>query len=371
MSYSNPIINNNTWPEDYFASRATFVAKAQACGACTVSHSVSALGPAGEALSVDVASMISDQDKHRIILISGLHGVEGFIGGCLQVQALQSLANKGIPDRTGVIMIHAANPWGFAHLRRVDENNVDVNRNFIDFEKSKPLSHTNYSTLNSIINPRSPPTVLSEITYYLNAGKLITKNLGIKKLVEPIAQGQYDYPQGLFYGGTCVSPTRSLLEALIRQYVKDTPQVTLLDVHSGLGASATTTLISNCNLTTEPCDLSWLRNHYQQQVISDQADDNPYNAQGPLSGWCKQILNNKRYLYLCVEIGTVNPLTLFSALRRENQAHHWAKPTSGAYKKTKHKLGEVFSPNSTRWRNDAIAQALQVFDKTLNLPAQP
>lgn len=368
MLYSDPDVKHIAWPKDYFASRAAFVEQAQACGAHTESHSIKALGPTGEALSVDVASLISDQDEHRIILISGVHGVEGFIGGFLQLHALQALANKGPAKRTGVIMIHAANPWGFAHLRRVDENNIDVNRNFIDFENSQPSSHPNYRTLNSVINPKTPPTALSEIKYHFSASKLIAKNFGIKKLVEPIAQGQYDYPKGLFYGGKQVSASRALLETLIRQHIKDTPQVTLLDVHSGLGPSATPTLISNSNMATKLSEPSWLKNHYRQPVISDQAKDNPYHAQGPLSGWCKQLLSDKHYLYLCVEIGTVKPLTLFSALRRENQAYHWATPTSKAYIETKQKLKDVFAPQSAQWRNDALAQAMQVFDRTLNLP---
>ena len=31
-------------------------------------------------------------------------------------------------------MIHALNPFGFAHLRRANEDNVDLNRNFVDHE---------------------------------------------------------------------------------------------------------------------------------------------------------------------------------------------------------------------------------------------
>jgi hypothetical protein len=34
---------------------------------------------------------------------------------------------------TAVIFFHAHNPWGFAHKTRVTEENVDLNRNFIDF----------------------------------------------------------------------------------------------------------------------------------------------------------------------------------------------------------------------------------------------
>jgi hypothetical protein len=38
------------------------------------------------------------------------------------------------------MLIHALNPFGFAWLRRVNEANVDLNRNFQDFNKSLPSS---------------------------------------------------------------------------------------------------------------------------------------------------------------------------------------------------------------------------------------
>ena len=93
---------------------------------------------------------------------------------------------------------------------------------------------------------------------------------------------------------------------------------------------------------------------------------NAYNAQGTFSRWCQQALGDKSFLYLCVEIGTVNPIRLFSALRRENQAHHWAASSSASYKQTKQALLEVFAPHSQRWRTDAVAEGLHVLEKTLN-----
>ncbi len=120
------------WPADYFASRDKFIELARAGGARLDSHLVEAVGPVGESLSVDVAAFTSKHDEHLIVLTSGVHGIEGFIGACVQIQALRMLARSGIQNRVGIVMIHAVNPWGYSHLRRVDENNADVNRNFIN-----------------------------------------------------------------------------------------------------------------------------------------------------------------------------------------------------------------------------------------------
>jgi hypothetical protein len=41
-----------------------------------------------------------------------------------------------------VVALHALNPWGFSHLSRTDEANIDLNRNFDDY--GAPLSKMNF-----------------------------------------------------------------------------------------------------------------------------------------------------------------------------------------------------------------------------------
>lgn len=333
------------------------------------SHALDSVGPNGQPLYVDVAAHTSTDDEHRIVIASGVHGVEGFIGACIQLKALQRLAHEGIPERTGIVMIHAVNPWGFAHLRRVDENNADVNRNFINSIDSTPLSPVEYAGLDPVINPCEAPAIGGELRYWLKAGKLIAQNRGIRKLFRPIAEGQYDFPKGLFFGGFNVGESCELLQRLVLEHSAGVERVSILDVHSGLGPSATATLISRSNMMPPAQQMSWLHTHYQQPVLIDNASVNVYNAQGTFSQWCQQALSNKSFLYLCVEIGTVNPIRLFSALRRENQAHHWSAGSSRSYRQTKQALLEVFAPRSPRWRADAVAQGLHVLEKTIGLSA--
>ncbi|NND92125.1 MAG: DUF2817 domain-containing protein [Granulosicoccus sp.] len=352
------------WPADYFSSRDRFVELARSCGAQAESHSIDAVGPDGEALSVEVAAFTSTHDEHLIILTSGVHGVEGFIGACIQFQALQMLANNGLANGVGVVMIHAVNPWGFAHLRRVDEGNVDVNRNFSVSPDNKPAPNPDYAALDPVINPRGKPGIGSEIDYWINAGKLITRNRGIKKLFKSIAEGQHEFPQGLFFGGHEISHSCALLQKLVQGYAANIDRITILDVHSGLGPSGVATLIGDSNMVDAGKRYHWLQTHYRQPVFIGNASDNTYNAQGSWSQWCQHNLRDKRFLYLCVEIGTVNPLILFSALRRENQAHHWTASDSRSYVRSKQALLDVFAPRSNRWRQKAIAQGLHVLDRT-------
>jgi len=361
------MIENNWWPADYVSSRARFIASAQLCGATLACYPIAATGPAEEALSIDVASITQASDRHLIVIISGVHGVEGFLGASVQIKTLEMIWQDGLPEHTGIVLIHAVNPWGFAHLRRVNNNNVDINRNFIIGEDPWPVSHPDYASLNAVINPEKAPDWRGEMGYWLGALSKIVRHRGIARLFKPIAEGQYDFPKGVFYGGVQIEESSNRLQSILLHLSANCSRISILDVHSGLGPSGTATLIGNSNLVAPTQTLDWLRTRFRYPVHIDTNPDNLYDAKGTLSLWCQQVLRDKRFLYLCVEIGTVNPLSLFSALRRENQAHHWARPASTSFVQTKRALREVFAPRSQRWRHRSVEQAMTVLRETLDI----
>ena len=89
------------------------------------------------------------------VIISGTRGVEGFCGSGCQVGFLVERVYEGLPKSVGVVLVHALNPYGFAWLRRVNEENVDLNRNFRDFAKPPPSSSA-YDAVHDLICPKVP-----------------------------------------------------------------------------------------------------------------------------------------------------------------------------------------------------------------------
>src|SRR5205807_10591933 len=79
------------------------------------------------------------------------HGVEGFGGAGCQVGFLIDRLYEALPSSGCALLVHALNPHGFAWLRRVNEDNVDLNRNFIDF--SQPPSSAAYEPLHDWLVP--------------------------------------------------------------------------------------------------------------------------------------------------------------------------------------------------------------------------
>jgi len=94
----------------------------------------------GEDLAVDVIRLGSMEARSVLLLSSGLHGVEGYLGSALQTQYLKKWAAQK-PDDIAVVLVHAINPHGFDKYRRVNEDNVDLNRNFLDWSQPLPDEH--------------------------------------------------------------------------------------------------------------------------------------------------------------------------------------------------------------------------------------
>src|SRR5690606_7467655 len=110
--YRPPVsIARTMFASDYSDARARF---RRACGARTVALPLSVRGPSGEALAIDVA-WLGPRTARRVVLVtSGLHGVEGFAGSAVQC-ALLATPPALAPD-CALVLVHALNPWGFAHL---------------------------------------------------------------------------------------------------------------------------------------------------------------------------------------------------------------------------------------------------------------
>lgn len=97
-----------------------------------------------------------------------------------------------------------------AWLRRVNENNVDLNRNFLTFEGEVPPPSKAYSLMEGLLNPTSPPAA---DFFYTRASAFLLR-YGIRRLKQGVAEGQYAYPKKLFFGGDQLEKGPSLFRAL-------------------------------------------------------------------------------------------------------------------------------------------------------------
>ena len=219
--------------ENYAEARTRFTEAAARTGAPleTFENPVG-LGPTGETLTTDVALFGPADATKLLILISGTHGVEGFAGSGAQVSMMESLRFSALPARTAVLVVHAINPYGFAWLRRVNEDNIDLNRNSIDFSM-RPGAPDDFALLAAHLVPH----VWAELAPAELAIRSFIETHGFRRYQEVVTAGQYTHPSGLFYGGDGPAWSTRTFRDIVTRYGKGKERLALIDFHTGLGPS--------------------------------------------------------------------------------------------------------------------------------------
>jgi hypothetical protein len=146
------------YPATYHEARDLFRQATQDLGAHLENHVVLNGAEYGGDLTIDVAVVGVEDPTWSLVVSSGLHGVEGFFGSALQTAYLRQVQRQDVIDSKGqLVLIHAINPFGFFALRRVNEDNVDLNRNFLVTGETYSGSPQLYKDLDDFLNPASPP----------------------------------------------------------------------------------------------------------------------------------------------------------------------------------------------------------------------
>jgi hypothetical protein len=215
----------------YAEARHRFVEAARRAGAKLTSYKHPAeRGPGGEALYLDV-SVLGPGDASRIFAVgSGTHGIEGYSGSAAQRAWLRG--RPRLPKDTAVVFFHAQNPWGFAHKTRVTEENVDLNRNFIDFTRPLP-PNPGYLELQPAIaikdwNEESIAGVFAKLDAY-------RERVGEKSFSDAFNGGQYTHADGIFYGGARPQWANHAFRAAVETHLGKARSVAFIDLHTGIG----------------------------------------------------------------------------------------------------------------------------------------
>ena len=217
---------------DYPQAREKFLAAARDGGARVSSFVLGIEGPKGGELATDVAWLGPAEAPKVLVTISGTHGVEGFFGSAVQIEWLRRAKSTTLPKDVAVLHIHAINPYGFAHLRRTNEENIDLNRNWIDFDEPLP-ENSLYEDLSDDLCPSDWSAATQAATGARLAAWISRHNPAVFQ--QAVSGGQWNHPQGLFYGGANPSWSRKTLTRILESELKDASRVCVIDFHTGLG----------------------------------------------------------------------------------------------------------------------------------------
>jgi len=225
-------IDTSAFAQTYAQARSQFLQAASRRGLTVESHAHTLRGFDGEDLAVDVALDGPADAKSLLLISSACHGVEGFCGSGVQVALLREPAWSAACADAGVavLYVHALNPHGFSHWRRVTHEGVDLNRNFVDFSQGLP-PNSGYDELADAVVPATwPPPPQAEARIAAFAAEH-----GPRVLQAAVSGGQYHHPGGLFYGGSAPTWSHSRLRDVLRNHAQRCARLAWIDLHTGLG----------------------------------------------------------------------------------------------------------------------------------------
>lgn len=314
------------------------------------------------------------QKRRLIVVSSGVHGVEGPTGSAVQrlfmQEALTAQQLAGPLADTGVLLLHAVNPWGFAKYRRVTENNVDLNRNASADAALYRTVNAGYPLVDPLVNPDQPADVsaVEHRFFHLRVVSMIAQH-GMRALRQAVLQGQYQVPKGIYFGGQALEPQLAALGPQIAPILNAYPLSLSLDLHTGYGARGTLHLFFDP--PKNPRARQGLEMAFAGQRIDWASGDDFYTLTGDFVGWLSQLRSGGTHLPAAFEYGTMNSQETLGSIKSmhvtvlENQGKQHGYASAEDEARIKRDYREMFYPSSPDWRAKVIGDSRAMFQALL------
>lgn len=347
----------------YVECRARFRRAASIAGLDLDSRRLSGVeGRDGESLTIDTVHLGARAPRRALLVMSGVHGVEGFAGSAQQCDLLEGWGDDGglrpdLADDAAIIIVHGVNPWGMSWWRRQNEDNVDLNRNW-PLGTDRPTNEP-YSELHRALCPlgTSPP----DGTELLAELRAANERHGADWVRAAISGGQYSHPDGLYFGGDVPCRSTALLEQLVTDHLAGVDDLLIVDLHTGHGAMGTSTLLTRAPVGGP--DDAWLRSTFRGERIESSSGDPDATAapkQGQLSAGVLDLLAPTTGRSVTLELGTRSETRMIIVEHQEHWLHrHGARSSvEGRAIEWAHRTGSI--PDDEAWQRGGVEHGRRV-----------
>lgn len=326
-----------------------------------------------EDLTIDwIYSEPLEGNQKVFILTTGEHGVEGYVGSAMMQLFIEKYMPRLDPCTTGILLVHAINPWGMKHHRRGNRDNIDLNRTFIYNLDHDPGFNPEYDKIAKFLNPGTQITnlLLDNIGYTLKLFWHIAR-MGMKNFRYALLLGQYRDPKGLYYGGRERPEETQTLMDLYKQMMSSYDQILHLDMHTGYGPRHQMSLV---NSALDKGSSEYFVKRFNYPLVVAATADEFYAIRGDMVDYEYALWQDefpeKRFFATAFEFGTLGDTMygLFQSPRvmvHENRAYWHGAQNERLLAQVKHGFEELFNPEAKDWKEKAVADAERAFDGIL------
>jgi hypothetical protein len=351
----------------YSAARQKFLSAAARAGARLFSFQHPSRGPSGETLATDVAWLGPADAEAICLVLSGTHGIEGHCGSLIQYEWLNRNEGKMLPGHVAVVMIHAVNPYGFAWSRRGDQENIDLNRNWVDFSQPVCLNES-YEAYVALLQPNTwgEPERRALQRAASSASEAGSENAMFAAAIS----GQHTQPKGLFFGGLHKSWSRRMIEEVLQEHVAGCARLAAIDIHTGLGPYGFGELLVSG--AADEAALQRARSWYGLAV--DRAGGEASSTEavtGDLLGALPSLVSGAQVTASAVEFGTLPMPVVLEALVGDAWLHAATIRGDSDRYAVRQAMLQAFYPDDPIWKGMVLGQGLSLLRKAICGLSQP
>jgi hypothetical protein len=347
---------DSPFARSYAEAREKFLQAAGEAGLLVEAKPHPLTGLQGEPLAMDVARDGHPSAGKLLVVSSGCHGVEGYCGSGVQVAALRDAQFRARAGEAGVavLYIHALNPYGFSFMRRTTHENVDLNRNFHDFSRPLPENPA-YAELHSLLIPEQWPPAEDNMR---TIGRYVAEK-GEKAYQAAISGGQYEFADGLFYGGRAPTWSNLALREVLRTHGRRAARIAWIDLHTGLGPNGVGERIyaGRDDPAATARASAWWGGEGRTPVTSiyDGSSTSAFLT-GLMFTSVYDECPQAEYTGMALEYGTVPVMETFQALRGEQWLNRHPEAPPEVAQPIRAQMLAAFYTDSDAWREQIVAQ---------------
>ena len=318
-----------------------------------------------DGLFIDAMYLPAAAEKRSlVILTTGVHGIEGYIGSVMLDVFFEELYPALDKDSTGVLVLANVNPYGMKYMRRYNENNVDLNRNFIlDWDSFDLSVNKDYPKVEGFLGPtgRIGNALWHEAGFYAKLAKeALTTGAGT--ISDALLGGQYQYPQGVYYGGVGdEASTVFVKEVFARCLESEYENLVHIDIHSGYGPRYSMVIFNSVYETMNEAET---KAAFGYDNVLSYDSEGFYATTGDTTDFFYRLSESmggsKALFSTCFEFGTIGDSFFDTILSLkytvdENRNHWYPTENAVSAELVRQNYLELFYPTETQWREKTIA----------------
>ena len=315
------------------------------------------------------------EQKNLIVLTTGVHGMEGYIGSVMLDVFFEEIYDGLDKDDTGVLVVANVNPYGMKYMRRYNENNVDLNRNFImDWERFDLSSNKDYPKVQNFLEPvgKIGNAFWHEVGFYLNLAKEAIFT-GADVISDALLTGQYESPQGVYYGGTGNEASTKYLKGVFNDCLEgEYENIVHIDIHSGYGPRYNMVIFNSVYETMTEAET---KEAFGYDYVISHDSESFYATTGDTTDYFYRLAESKNtdkeLFSTCFEFGTIGDEFMDTILSLkytvdENRNHWYPTGNNTSAEVVKENYYELFYPTEKEWREKTIEDFKTATEGVLN-----